>query len=116
VAEVELSVNVPLLVKFPEILKEAVPLAAIVTEDAGVVLLIVKLLQTAETPASMLGILDMPAAFEIITSVDEVGTPLHQLAATLQSLLVPPIKPPADGKTVTFVAADLLVHGVLDVT
>jgi hypothetical protein len=87
-----------------------------VTDEAGVVLFIVRLLQTADTPASILGILEIPGALEMTTSVADVGTPVHQLPATLQSLLVPPIQPPAEGNTVTLVAADLLVQGVLEVT
>lgn len=50
-ADVELSVNVPLLVKLPDILSDAVAEAAIVRVVAGKVLLIVRLLLTAAVPA-----------------------------------------------------------------
>lgn len=106
---VELSVNDPLLTKFPETFNEASAAAAIVTLEAGNVLLIVKLLHKADVPDAMVGILAILAELEITTSVELVGTELlHQLLAAPQ-LFVVPNQPPPD-KTVTLTAADELVQ------
>ena len=111
---IELSVKVPLLVKSPKMLSEAVVLAAKVTEVAGDVLLMVKVLQTAAVPALITGILAIPVPFVITMSVVLVGSePLHQLLAVPQ-LLVAPSHPPLLS-TVNVATADVLVHGVLDV-
>ena len=76
-----------------------------VTEEAGLVLLMVRLLHTANVPALTEGIKEMPDALEMTTSVEDVGTPLHQLVDVAQSLLVAPIQPPLP-RTVTLQAAD----------
>jgi hypothetical protein len=62
----------------------------------------------------MVGILLMPAALVIVTSVVLVGTELlHQLLAVPQSLLVPPSHPP-DERTEILTGALVLVQGPLE--
>ena len=113
--EVVLSVNVPLLVKFPNILSEASEAAARVIEVTGNVLLIIKSLHNAAVPDAIVGILLIPVPLVMVTLVELVGTALlHQLLAVPQ-LLVKPSHPPELEITETTEVAEVLVHGVEDV-
>ena len=76
----------------------------------------VRFLQEAEVPALMVGILLIPAALVMVTSVVLAGTERpHQLLAVPQSLLVAPIHPP-DERTVIITAAVVLLHPPEEVT
>ena len=83
---VALAVSVPLLTKLPLI--SSVKLAPAMVTVAPV--LMVKSLQTAD-PVLIVGILGTPEL--MITSVVDVGTPLHQLAALCQFVSVAPSHP-----------------------
>ena len=87
-----------------------------VTDDAGKVLLMVRFLQAADVPALMVGMLLIPLALVMVTSVVLVGTERpHQLLAVPQSLLVPPSHPPVE-RTVILTAAVVLLHPPEEVT
>ena len=76
----------------------------------------VRFLQEAEVPPLMVGMLLIPEALVMVTSVVLAGTERpHQLLAVPQSLLVPPSHPP-DERTVILTAAVVLVHDPEEVT
>ena len=77
----EPAVNVPLLVKFPDTVRVGVPLKERVAPELMVTL-------PAAAAALITGLFGVPEG--MVTAVEEVGTPPHQLDDVFQSELVEP--------------------------